>query len=157
MVRALGLALLAAAIAVGAALAQGAGERPRAKPLRGLPAYTAGYLGWRKLNRAPIPPRESGDAHLGTKNVYVSRRAVRGRYPVGTVIVKEARRPGSAFVRLIAVMRKVKGANPEHRDWVMIEWVRDTRSARFAEIARGSVCTSCHVGARENDYVFSKR
>jgi hypothetical protein len=155
--------LLSAALAAGAlvplaALAHGRPSTPAAAaPLPGLPAYTAGYRSWQKVNRAPIPPRRDGDAHLGTKNVYASRRPVDRRYPYGTVIVKEAMRPGTRFVGLIAVMRKVRGASRRNNDWVMIEWVRDARSARFGEIARGQVCYACHVGARANDYVFTRR
>ncbi|MBA2476836.1 MAG: cytochrome P460 family protein [Actinobacteria bacterium] len=156
MVRVAIAALLAGALVPLAALAQGGASRPAARALPGLPSYTAGYASWRRINRAPIPPRRAGDAHLSTKNVYASRRPVGGRYPYGTVIVKEGVRPGSRFVGLIAVMRKVRGASPRNNNWVMIEWVRETRGARFGEIARGQVCYACHVGARANDYVFTR-
>jgi hypothetical protein len=39
----------------------------------------------------------------------------------------------------------------------MIEWTRSSGRARFSELARGQVCTSCHVQARKTDYVFTKR
>ena len=55
------------------------------------------------MNGAPIPSRAS-DAHRGTKNVYASRRARNGRYPVGAVIVKEVRRPGTSHVGVIAAI-----------------------------------------------------
>ena len=142
---------------VGASLAQDRSRARQAEPLPGLPAYTAGYSAWQRVNRAPIPPRPTGDAHLSTKNVYASARARRGRYPNGTVIVKEGVRTGTRYVGLIAVMRKVRGASPRNNDWVMIEWVREGARARFDEIARGQVCYSCHVAARSNDYVFTRR
>jgi len=123
-----------------------------ASPLPGLPGYTAGYPTWTKLNSKPIPPR-AVDPHRSTKNVYVSRLPRNGRYPVGTVVVKEGRNRG--FVSLIAVMRKTR-ARP-HNGWVMIEWTRPTRTARFSELARGQVCTSCHFQARRTDYVFTRR
>jgi hypothetical protein len=123
-----------------------------ASPLPGLPTYTASYAKWTRLNSKPIPPRAS-DPHRSTKNVYVSRLPRNGRYPVGTVVVKEGRNRG--FISLIAVMRKTKA--PAHNGWVMIEWTRPTRTARFSELARGSVCTSCHFQARRTDYVFTKR
>jgi hypothetical protein len=130
-------------------------EPDRTKPLPGLPRYTAGYENWTKLNARGIPPREEGDAHIGTKNVYASRtRGADGRFPNRTIIVKEAARPGKDFVGLVAVMRKIRGADPAHNDWVFIEWTRDGRKERFTEIARDSVCWSCHVGAAENDYVW---
>jgi hypothetical protein len=123
-----------------------------ASPLPALPSYTAGYAEWTKLNSRPIPPR-ANDPHRSTKNVYVSRLPRNGRYPVGTVVVKEGRNGG--FVSLIAVMRKTKAR--AHNGWTMIEWTRPTRTARFSELARGQVCTSCHFQARRTDYVFTKR
>jgi hypothetical protein len=133
-------------------------NEPSAKaPFPGVPAYIAGYKRWQRLNRTPV--RRGSPAHSGTKNSYVSKplRAGKKRYAVGTIIVKEAVNPGEDFVHLIAVMRKVKGFNPRHNDWQMIEWTRDSASARFSEVARGQVCYSCHVGARSRDYVWTRR
>ena len=70
-------------------------------------------------------------------------------------MVKEAVRPGADFIGLIAVMRKRRGADPEHNDRVFVEFTREAGSARFGEIGGGSGCWSCHVGAQENDYVFT--
>ena len=125
-----------------------------AAPLPGLPPWTAGYRSWTKLNAKPLPERDP-DPHRGTKNVFASKPAENGVYPAGTVIVKEAFRPGADFVGLVAAMRKQPGRNPEHADWVFVEWTRESRGAPFAELARDDVCTSCHVGARERDYVFT--
>jgi hypothetical protein len=128
----------------------------RAKALPGLPAFTAGYRGGIKLNSSPIPPRESGDAHLGTKNVFVSKPiGPNGRFPNGTIVVKEASRPGTDFIGLIATMRKVKGADPAHNDWIFVEWARDDPNERFTELARDGVCWGCHAGALDSDYVFT--
>jgi hypothetical protein len=128
---------------------------PKPKPLPGLPGDTAGYHAWTKLNRKPIPPRESGDAHLGTKNVFASRdRRANGRFPNGTIIVKEASRPGKDFLGLIAIMRKERGADPAHNDWTFVEYTRGGANERFGELASGSVCWSCHVGADKTDYVW---
>jgi hypothetical protein len=154
------LAVLVAAVA-GVSLWQvgtGASRRDeqRAKPLPGLPAYTAGYRGWIKLNAKPIPPRRLGDAHLGTKNIYASKRKAGARYPLGTIIVKEASRPGKKFIGLIAVMRKIKGISPRNNDWQMIEYTRGSPTGRFSRIASGLICYSCHVGARAADYVCSQ-
>ena len=128
--------------------------KPPAPP--GVPSFAAGYRGWTKLNEAPIPPRDS-DPHFGTKDVFASKeRLGNGRLPVGTVVVKEATRPGADFIGLIAIMRKQRGANPEHNDWVFVEYTREAASARFGEQAAGAVCWSCHDGARESDYVFTE-
>jgi len=125
------------------------------KPLSGLPAFTAGYDGWLKLNRKPIPPRQSGDAHSGKKNVYASKkRRASGDFPNGTILVKEAVRPGKDFIGLIAIMRKERGLDRAHNDWAFVEYTRDSAGARFAETASDSVCWSCHMGAQQTDYLW---
>lgn len=152
MRRARVLLLAAAALVILASLAQARSS----KPLPGLPAYTDGYRSWTKINRKPIPPR-ANDPHHSVKNVYASKPKRGGRYPYGTVIVKEGLQPGKKWIRLMAVMRKVRGASPRNNDWQMREWTRGSPSGRFSEIASGAVCYSCHVGAKKNDYVFTKR
>jgi Cytochrome P460 len=155
-----------AAVAVAAILA-GVGtalaSTSKTRPLPGLPAYTAGFESWPRLNRRPIPPRQS-DPHHGTKNVYVNqplrRIAPDGRqrypYPYGTVVVKTAARGSSRAYSLVAVMRKVRRANPRHNDWVMVEYTRTTPNSRFRQLAAGSICTGCHVQAKRRDYVFTR-
>lgn len=131
-------------------------EAPPTSALPGLPDELAGYDTWTKLNDAPIPPRDA-DPHDGTKEVYASAPAGSGGlYPDRAIVVKDAIRPGADFVGLVAMMRKERGANPEHNDWVMVEWVRDAPGEPFAEIASGGVCTSCHMQARATDYVFTR-
>ena len=120
--------------------------------LPGLPAFTAGYATWDELAKG-LPPRD-GDPHLGTKNVFSTSRPSGGSFPAGTIIVKEAVRPGRNFIGLIATMRKVAGADPGHNDWVFIEYTRESFEEPFSETARDAVCWSCHMGAEKTDYVF---
>jgi hypothetical protein len=128
---------------------------PEVKAPPGAPKFIAGYRDWPRLNDRPIGPRDS-DPHLGTKNVFASEtQRANGRFPNGTIVVKEASRPGKAFIGLLATMRKQKGADPEHNDWVFVEYTRDDANEPFSELARGTVCWSCHVGAAESDYVFT--
>jgi predicted small lipoprotein YifL len=135
-------------------------EEPQPEPapteeataLPGLPAFTAGYKSWDELAKG-LPPRDS-DPHLGTKNVFSTKRPSGGSFPTGTIIVKEGFRPGKSFVGLIATMRKVAGADPEHNNWVFVEYTRESSDEDFSEIARDAVCWSCHMGAEKTDYVF---
>jgi Cytochrome P460 len=127
---------------------------PPPKPLPGLPHYTAGFEAWIRLSAGAIPPRESGDAHLGTKRVWTTDRRKGKRYPNGTIIVKSASRPGKDFLGLVAIMRKRPGFDPEHNDWEFVEYTRESAGARFGLAASGTVCWSCHVGAAETDYVW---
>ena len=85
-----------------------------------------------------------------------NRRGADAQFPNGTIVVKEAMRPGADFIGLIATMRKRQGADPAHNDWVFVEYTRDAPDARFQEIASGSVCWSCHMGALDLDYVFTR-
>jgi Cytochrome P460 len=119
---------------------------------QGLPAYTNGWQKWPKINRKPFTSTGPlSRAHTGVKNVYASRRKVGSKYPNGTVIVKTIVRPGTRYVGQFAVMRKVKGR------WRFIEYERSSARARYTVLAQGQLCTSCHVMARANDYVFTKR
>ena len=113
----------------------------------GLPAYTDGYTAWRKLNRRPIT---TPGAHNGIKNVYASKpRAASRRFPNGTVIVKSIAEPGAkGLAAQVAVMRKVRGR------WQWVEYTLDR--GRYGVLARGSLCTQCHMQARANDWVFTK-
>ena len=143
-----------ALVAVAAAAALAAGVAAAAAPkLPGIPAYAQPYAQWHKVNKRPLT---TPGAHPGRKNVYASKRARRGRYPNGTIIVKEARDP-AGFVSLIAVMRKRAGSDRAHGNWQFIEWTRNSRNARFREIARDGVCWSCHAGAKKTDWVFTTR
>lgn len=114
----------------------------------GLPAYTDGYAKWRKLNRRPVT---APGAHNGVKNVYASRpRGANRRFPNGTVIVKSIAEPGArGLARQVAVMRKVQGR------WQWVEYALD--GGRYDVLARGSLCTSCHMQARATDWVFTRR
>ena len=113
----------------------------------GLPAYTDGYATWRKLNRKPLT---APGAHNGVKNVYASKpRGTSRRFPNGTVIVKSIAEPGArGLAAQVAVMRKVGGT------WQWVEYERTGN--RYGVLARGSQCTSCHMQARANDWVFTK-
>lgn len=144
--------------------------RARPRPLPGLPRYTAGFQRWTRLNARPIPPdsaqtrRVGFDAHRGTKNVYVNRRrarltradgAQRLPYPAGTILVKAARNGG--YVSLVAIMRKIQGADPAHGDWRFVEYTRQSPRERFTTSASltGATCWDCHGIAEDADWVFT--
>ena len=132
--------------------------------LPGLPNDVAGYTQWLKLNAEPIPPVAGGDPHNGTKNVYVNQTldaiAPNGTqefpYPDGSIVVKEATRPGKDYIGLIAIMRKKAGADPDHNDWEFIEYVRNAPDADFSVIAKDGVCWGCHARVEDIDYVFTE-
>jgi len=120
----------------------------------GLPAYVTGYTGWAKVNKAPI--RGGSSAHQGVKNVYASRKKVGRRYPVGTIVVKTASPPGKRWLSLVATMRRIKGN--ANGGWRWEEFTRSSPTARFAKVGfPESGCAACHMQAKANDYVFTRR
>ena len=140
---------LVATIAVAVVAAAGMTVAATATTTRGgLPAYTDGYATWRKLNRKPVT---APGAHNGVKNVYASEpRGANRKFPNGTVIVKSIATPGvKGLPAQVAVMRKVRGS------WQWVEY--DRSGGRYGVLARGQLCVSCHMQARANDWVFTRR
>ncbi len=135
------VALAAAAVAVTAAQTTA----------NGLPSYTNGYQKWPKLNRKPYTRCGPPCAHAGVKNIYASKRKVGTKYPNGSVIVKSIAQRGDkpALPSQVAVMRKVSGR------WRFVEY--SLSGSRYSVLAQGQLCVSCHVQAKANDYVFTKR
>ena len=118
----------------------------------GLPAYTNGWQKWPRINEKPFTSKGPlSSAHTGVKNVYASKRKVGSKYPNGTVIVKTIVKRGTKYVGQFATMRKVNGR------WQFVEYERSSAMARYSLLAQGSLCQSCHVMAKSNDYVFTKR
>jgi Cytochrome P460 len=120
----------------------------------GLPAYVSGYADWQKVNAKPI--RDGSSAHQGVKNVYASRRKTGRRYPAGTIVVKTGSPPGKRWLSLVATMRRATGA--ANGGWRWEEFTRSSPTARFAKVAfPESGCAACHMQAKTNDYVFTRR
>jgi Cytochrome P460 len=117
----------------------------------GLPSYTNGYAKWPRLNAKPFTSKGPlSSAHVGVKNVYASKRKVGKKYPNSTVIVKTIRRAGDKGAPdQVAVMRKLGGR------WSYVEY--ELSGSRYAILAQGQLCQNCHMAARANDYVFTKR
>ena len=139
---------LVAFIGLAASVAVVAGARTSAN---GLPSYTDGWQNWTRINSKPFTRCGPPCAHGGMKNVYVSKRKVGSKYLNGTVVVKTIVRPGTKYVGQYATMRKAAGR------WRFVEYQRFSRTARYTVLAQGQLCVDCHVLAKTNDYVFTKR
>jgi hypothetical protein len=139
------VALLVLVLAVGSAASVVALAAPAKN---GLPSYTDGYVKWPKLNSKPVT---KPGAHNGVKNVYASkRRAANRKFPEGTVIVKSIAEPGAkGLAKQVAVMRKTQGR------WRWVEY--ELSGGRYGVLAQGALCANCHMQARANDWVFTKR
>ena len=135
-----------ALVAVGVAAAQARKD--------GLPAYVNGYADWQRVNAKPI--RGGSPAHQGVKYVYASARKVGRRYPTGTIVVKTGSPPGKRWLSLVATMRRTQGT--ANGGWRWEEFTRTSPAARFAKVAfPESGCAACHMQAKANDYVFTRR
>ena len=139
------VAVLSVAAAVACAVSVVAFAEPAGN---GLPSYTDGYASWPRLNRRPVT---TPGAHNGVKNVHASKaRGSNRRFPDGTVIVKSVAEPGAkGLAGQVAVMRKARGR------WQWVEYSLD--GGRYRVLAQGALCTSCHMQARANDWVFTRR
>ena len=119
----------------------------------GLPSYTNGYAKWPRVNRKPFTSTGPlSSAHAGVKNVYASRKKIGKRYPDGTVIVKSILRAGDTASRpaQVAVMRKTNGR------WRYVEY--ELSCTRYRDLGFSQqLCQGCHMQARANDFVFTKR
>jgi hypothetical protein len=159
------------ALAIVLFAAAGRGAPAAGGDLRGLSRADArsiqGFERWTRLAGRPRPELAGlGSAHPGATRIWVNRSARRlapaGRqrfpYPVGTTIVKTARR-GDALT-LIAILRKVARAGAADGGWDFVEYQRPSGSAAFQRVGGGeAVCTSCHRLAQErqrSDWVFSR-
>jgi hypothetical protein len=130
--------------------------------LPGLPAFTAGFGGWVRLNADPIPPSTAAP-HGQFKNVHVNRdrSALAGvggpggtPYPNGTVIVKSGSE-GDDPLGVVAVMRKRDGVDPVNGDWNYREFTRPSPRDPYTAQGGGANCRICHAVARDTDFVFT--
>jgi hypothetical protein len=117
----------------------------------GLPAYTNGYQKWPRINTKPFTKCGPPCAHSGRKNVYANKKKVGAKYPNGTVIVKTIAqsRDRPTMPNQVAIMRKVSGK------WRYVEY--ELSGSHYSVIGQGQLCQSCHMAARANDFVFTKR
>ena len=78
--------------------------------------------------------------------------------PEGAIVVKENYMPDSTFAA-VTVMYKVTGYNPEHADWF---FTKHFPSGELFAMPNGMAmegrlpgCQNCHLGRRDNDYLFT--
>ena len=75
-----------------------------------------------------------------------------GRLPDESIIVKESfGEITSEKADALTIMWKVSGFDPENNDWF---WANITPEGVVNAEGKVAGCTSCHSGARDNDFVF---
>ena len=116
-------------------------------------SYPAGYEQWQPFTAKPISRSELNE----TRRLYlngVAKKAVDGRYPVGSVLVKAQYRmnsDGNGTPYQLAVMRK-EGGKQQH-GWTFA--VYDPK--RFMQVPFDQdLCLLCHSQRADRDFVFSR-
>lgn len=82
------------------------------------------------------------------------RHGERGNFPVGTVIVREARvEPDNEIPQSVLVMiKRAKGFNPGGGDWEFIS--ADGIDLKIREKQTTGRCLDCHKAGKKTDFVF---
>ena len=127
------------------------------------------YSTWtvQATNQGPDPAL--GMAHSGNDSTVVrmvhfkdGQNPVNGKYPVGTIIVKHSSNMSSVN-ELTAMVKRGNNFNPTKGDWEFFMLMPNGKIAkdstgmymRGANLM-GGMCGSCHAGAANKDYIFSK-
>lgn len=130
----------------------------------------AGFNDWTLVAEEQGPDPALGPAHAGndstvTRRIYFKDDASRvsGKYPLGTIIVKEGKNPDVSFHEITAMVKRGNNFSPNGGDW---EWFMlapdgtiatdaDGNPMRGADLM-GGMCLGCHSAASSIDYAFSK-
>ena len=125
------------------------------------------FRSWAEVAIHEGPDPALGMAHHGedevvTRTIYVKdnqKRGADGKFPVGTLIVKETKKDGET-IEVTAMVKRGNGFNPDNSDW---EWfmlapdgkiaVMDGVEARGAKLMNG-MCGQCHSQVSNKDYSF---
>lgn len=107
------------------------------------------------------PGKSPHGAHL---KMYLNRVAAAdpGKFPYGSIIVKENYDKDKKLAAITVMYRPVKGYDPDHNDWYWVKYNPDGTVAR-TPATEGSTpiagkvkgCIDCHSSAKGGDYYFA--
>ena len=119
------------------------------------------FPNWNKTHKLTKEIIES-DAHNAFVEIYLNEEAkdayieVKSEFPVGSEVFKPlyADKKGEHFARLVIMVKMHKGYDSANGDW----WygVYDESGTEMAYEGKIPECISCHVVAKETDYMFSR-
>jgi hypothetical protein len=133
------------------------------RDVRGLPEPLPGYPSWLRLGGAASLPEGVSSPHLAAHQTFVSvpnpeteKYKVGKELPVpaeaGTVIAREAKKPGEGFISRLDAMKKGPGG------WEFGAFERAGAGEPFRESAADlAACSACHAKGGTSDSVFSSR
>jgi hypothetical protein len=102
--------------------------------------------------------RAGNDPHSPFLTTYVNDAAFAAikemkELPDGACIINEEY-AADKKLKVLTVMFKVKGYNPEAGDWLWVKY--DSLNGYVLESGKLESCISCHASKKENSYLFSK-
>jgi hypothetical protein len=118
--------------------------------LTGLPKDVTGFATWKKVVTTGLPldgPHAGKDKLVYANPIAAKAWAGKAALPVGSLVVKTA---GSASAPgYVAVMTKTA------QGWKYEEYA--AKSGTYSLIGSGTLCSSCHVNAKDKDFLFSRQ
>lgn len=135
-------------------------------------ATFAGFLSWKLEATTKGSSPSLGEAHLGndstvTRKVYFKngQNKIGDSYPIGTVIVKQAKNASGIIIETVAMVKRGNNFNSTVGNW---EWFMLDTEGKIAKNTSGSdlrggaslmngMCNGCHGKAGlSKDFVFTK-
>lgn len=127
------------------------------------------FQSWELAAQEQGPDPALGPAHHGndstvTRYIYFkdSQTSSGGKFPLGTIIVKESKNPDMSIHETTAMVKRGNNFNQDHNDWEWFMLAPDGKIAMDGEgnpmrgaNLMGGMCNGCHSAAA-TDYVFSK-
>ena len=130
----------------------------------------ANFRSWTEVTTNQGPSQSLGEAHKGndetaTRTIYIKDNQDRnadGKFPVGTIIVKDTRDANGNTIEVTALVKRGNNFNPDNNDW---EWfmlnadgtiITDQGSEMRGAKLMGGMCGACHSQVKNKDFVFSK-
>jgi cytochrome c553 len=129
----------------------------------------ANFSKWTFVDKVTGTSDNIKDAHLAlnpnaSRTIYVKANADRtdnGKFPVGTILVKQYTDKSNKPLGATAMVKRGGGFNKEFGGW---EWfVLDVSTGKIALDDKGNptrgaiaMCNQCHAKTAENDYVFTR-
>lgn len=145
----------------------------------------ADFRTWTEVATNQGPDPALGAAHKGndetvTRTVYVKNnqeRGADGRFPVGTIVVKDTRDANGNTMEVTAIVKRGNKFDSDHNDWewfmlmpdgtigpamdengnIMEDQNGDPIPARSERVEMlTNMCGGCHNQAKNKDFIFSK-
>ena len=113
---------------------------------------------WHYIPGKPMGFYQGSQPHGALLRTFVNNaafdaiKAKAGKYPVGSVVIKDNHMPDGKLDKITVMVKRLKGYDPEHGDWF---WAEYTSTGKVEMAGKVQMCVACHAKVRPQDYVFS--